>query len=695
MCRLQHVRERELAYRVGIDTGGTFTDFVAIGEDGAIVMAKHPSTPRAPVDAFMGVIRKSGLNYGEGEIQRITHGTTVATNAVIQRQGAPVVLVATHGFEDVPFIQRINRKSEYDLQWRKPQPLVRRRWCIGARERLNARGEAMLPLSEDAIDEVVAAIRRIREQEPIEAIAVCLLFAYLNPTHELQLMRRLATAFPSLPVSLSHNVAPIWREYERSSTVLADAYVKPLVSDYCQSLELMLAEEGVTGHCSILKSDGGTTLLSNAARRPIDILLSGLAGGIVGGRYWARQARIADVVTLDMGGTSADVGLIIGGQQRFTTEFEIEWGLPVAVPIVEVRTLGAGGGSVAWIDKGGMLNVGPRSAGALPGPAAYSNGGEEPTVTDANLVLGRLNAEFFLGGEIKLDNGLARAAVSRVAERIGSTVEETAAAILDIADENMANAIRLATIDRGIDPRDFALVAFGGAGPLHAVAIAQKLGIPCVLVPPHPGLVSALGAAISELRVEKVRTLATLSTHVTDAELTRQFAEMDQEARAELVAEGLSGEAAVTWKLSMRYFQQNYEQDVEFRHGEGLGACLTRFHQLHHEFYGYSFPEQAVELVHLRLSVYELDRGGERGPQLREASPERSGGGPGRRPGWEAGGQVQYSVYRRSELVSGAVLKGPAIIEEVDSTTFVPSDSALRVDESGSLIISFVKDARS
>jgi N-methylhydantoinase A len=689
MRESERVDSRNFGYRVGIDTGGTFTDFVAIGEDGSVVVAKHPSTPQAPVEAFVGVIRKSGLDLGEAEVEWIAHGTTVATNAVIQRHGAPVALVTTRGFEDVPFIQRINRKSEYDLHWRKPQPLVRRRWCVGARERIDARGEVILPLATEAVDEVAAAIGRIREQEPIEAIAVCLLFAYLNPAHELELGRRLAMAFPELPISLSHSVAPIWREYERSSTVVADAYVKPLVSRYCQSLERVLADKGLTGHCSILKSDGGTTLLANSARRPIDILLSGLAGGIVGGRYWARQAGMADVVTLDMGGTSADVGLIIDGQQRFTTEFEIEWGLPVAVPIVEVRTLGAGGGSLAWIDKGGMLNVGPRSAGALPGPAAYGRGGEEATVTDANLVLGRLNAEFFLGGEMKLDAGLARAAVGRVAERIGSDIEATAAAILDIADENMTNAIRLATIDRGIDPRDFTLVAFGGAGPLHAASIAQKLGIARVLVPPHPGLVSALGAAISELRVEKVRTLAALSAQITDTELIRQFAEMDQEARAELEAEGLRSAAAATWKISMRYFQQNYEQDVEFAPTEGLGPCLARFHQLHHAFYGYSFPEQAVELVHLRLSVYEVDRRVE-GLRLRERIAGASGAGPGRRRGWESSGQpAQFSVYRRNELAPEVVLDGPAIVEEVDSTTFVPSGAALRVDGSGSLIITF------
>ena len=682
-------------YRVGIDTGGTFTDLVAIDEDGRVVVAKHPSTPRAPVDAFMGVIDKSGLARNPGDIERIAHGTTVATNAVIQRQGAPVVLVTTRGFEDVPFIQRINRKSEYDLHWRKPQPLVRRRWCVGARERINARGEPILLLTADAVEEVVSEIRRISEAEPIEAIAVCLLFAYLNPSHELMLGQKLSAAFPDLPVSLSHAVAPIWREYERASTVLADAYVKPMVSRYCLALERAMPERGISGPCSILRSDGGTMLLANSARRPVDILLSGLAGGIVGGRYWATQAGMPNVITLDMGGTSADVGLIVGGQQRFTTEFELEWGLPVAIPIVEVRTLGAGGGSIAWVDKGGMLNVGPRSAGALPGPASYGFGGEEATVTDANLVLGRLNPEFFLGGEMKLDPRLARAAVKQIADRIGGGVEEAASAILDIADENMTNAIRLVTIDRGIDPRDFTLVAFGGAGPLHAAAIAQKLGIACVLVPPHPGLVSALGAAISELRVEKVRTLAALSTHVSGADLMHHFAEMDQEARAELVAEGLHGEAAATWKISMRYFQQNYEQDVEFAPQDGLAACLTGFHRLHHEFYGYSFPELAVEFVHLRLSVYEVRplAGALRVTEEPELVVEDSI--PRCRPGWELGTARSYSVHRRSQLLKGTTQTGPAIIEEVDSTTYAPSNSTLKVDRSGSLMIRFDREVRS
>lgn len=672
-------------YRVGIDSGGTFTDLVGIGADGSVVVAKHPSTPRAPMEAFLGVIRKSGI--ADAEIERIAHGTTVATNAIIQRQGARVAFVTTRGFEDVPFIQRINRKREYDLHWRKPQPLVRRRWCVGVRERIDANGDIAQKLDAAALEEVVAAIRALPQSEAPEAIAVCLLFAFLNPRHELMLGEHLGRAFPDLPISLSHQVAPIWREYERSSTVLADSFVKPLVRSYCDNINHALAARGDAIHCSILKSDGGTTLLANAARRPVDILLSGLAGGLVGGRYWARRAGIADAITLDMGGTSADVGLVVGGQQRFTTEFEIEWGLPVAVPIVEVRTLGAGGGSIAWVDKGGMLNVGPQSAGAAPGPAAYAAGGQDATVTDANLVLGRLDPGYFLGGEMVLDAALAREAVARVAQRLGQTVAQTAAAIVDIADENMTNAIRLATIERGIDPRGFALVAFGGAGPLHAVAIARKLGIPRVVVPPHPGLVSALGAAISELRVEKLRTVAMLSHQTGDDALIDQFAEMEADARTELAAEGLRGEALAVWKLSMRYFQQNYEQDVVFTRAGGLAACLAQFHRLHEEFYGYSFPDQPVELVHLRLSVHEVEPGDSGALRIRAVMHDAAEGAR-TRSGWDMGGRAaQFAVHRRAALTPGIVLSGPAIVEEVDSTTFVPSDTRLDVHPSGNLII--------
>lgn len=678
-------------YKLGIDSGGTFTDLVGLGADGAMVVAKHASTPRAPIEAFLALLRKSRI--ADERIERIAHGTTVATNALIQRQGARIAFVTTAGFEDVPLIQRINRPREYDLHWRKPPPLAPRRLCFGVRERINAHGEIVVPLSEQAMQELIGAIQRLAAEDAPEAIAVSLLFAFLNPAHEVMLGQHLAAAFPGLPISLSHQVAPIWREYERSSTVLADAYVKPLVARYCESLERALASRHTKMPCSILKSDGGTTLLANAARRPVDILFSGLAGGLVGGRYWARRVGIADAITLDMGGTSADVGLVVGGQQRFTTEFEIEWGLPVSVPTVEVRTLGAGGGSIAWVDKGGMLNVGPQSAGAVPGPAAYAAGGEAATVTDANLVLGRLDPAFFLGGEIPLDPELARRAVARTAGELGLEVAQAAAAIVDIADENMTNAIRLLTIERGIDPREFALVAFGGAGPLHALPIARKLGITRVVIPPHPGLVSAFGAAISELRVEKIHTIAVLSDAVDEAALVEQFAEMQADASAELAAEGLRGEAHAVWKLALRYHQQNYEQDVEFTRAGGLADCLAQFHRRHAEFYGYSFPDQPVELVHLRLSLFEVATTADGLAVPSDADPDP---GVRYRPGFDdAAHALRLAVHRRASLACGAEVAGPAIIEEADSTTFLPSGTRLEVHASGALIITAQGEAKS
>jgi N-methylhydantoinase A len=328
------------------------------------------------MQGFSKVLLKSEVDITD--IERIVHGTTVATNAIIQRRGARVLLITTAGFEDVPFIQRLNRRSEYDLQWRKPRPLALRRDCIGVNERIDARGEIVHALTGESLDLLRQAIEERSAKRPVEAIAVCLLFSYLNPDHEHEVGRHLRESFPDIPVSLSCEIAPIWREYERGSTTLTDAYVKPLMVGYCGEISRALQDLGVTGPCSLLKSNGGTCGLALAPDRPVEALLSGLAGGIVGGRHFARSAGLENAITFDMGGTSCDVGLITGGEQQFTTEFEIEWGMPVAIPVIEVRTLGAGGGSIAWIDKGGMLNVGPQSAGAMPGPACYGKGGTHP-----------------------------------------------------------------------------------------------------------------------------------------------------------------------------------------------------------------------------------------------------------------------------------------------------------------------------
>ena len=672
---------------IGIDTGGTFTDLVAISADGAVRVAKHPSTPDAPMRAFLGVLEKSEIPFAD--IERIVHGTTVATNAILQRAGANVLFVSTAGFEDVPFIQRINRKKAYDLHWLKPQPLVKRRNCLGVTERINAQGAVVVPLTAGTLAALKTEIEARLRNQAVDAIAVCLLFSYISPAHELEVGRFLEEAFPDIPVSLSHRVAPIWREYERSSTLLADAFVKPLIQSYCHDIATALETNDVSGPCSFLKSDGGTTLLANAPERPVDILLSGLAGGIVGGKYFAEMAGFQNAITLDMGGTSCDVGLVLDGEQQFTTAFEIEWGLPVAIPIIEVRTLGAGGGSIAWIDKGGMLNVGPQSAGAAPGPACYGTGGTQPTVTDANLVLGRLNPEFFLGGELPLYPALAEEAIEKLASCMGVSGQEAATAIVEIADENMTNAIRLLTIERGIDPRDFALVAFGGAGPLHAVAIAKKLGIQTVVVPPHPGLCSAFGAAISELRVEKVHTFAALAPDVTDSDLQARFAPMRQEAQEELEREGMRGEPRETLFISMRYYQQNYEQDIEYRPEEGLEGAIGRFHKRHHQFYGYHFEDETIELVHLKVSISEAAHH----PKINLGAISEDVQRSDPRLVYESATHaVQMPVYRRGGLPVGSQSLGPAIIEEIDSTTFIPSGVELTVDDSYNIILTLIQE---
>ena len=660
------------ALALGIDTGGTFTDLVAIGADGSVRVAKAPSTPDAPLGALLSVLDKAAVPGAA--IERIVHGTTVATNTVLQRRGAEVLYVTTAGFEDIPFIQRINRKSEYDLHWLKPRPLVRRRNCLAVAERIDAQGEVLVPLEAAAMEQLAAQVA----ERSAEAIAICLLFSYLNPAHELELGAFLERRFPSIPVSLSHRVAPLWREYERSSTTLADAYLKPLLNGYCRSIGDALRERRVNGPCSLLKSDGGTTGLTQAPERPVDLLLSGLAGGVIGGAHFAREAGFQQAITLDMGGTSCDVGLLLEGEPQFTTDYEIEWGLPVAIPVIEVRTLGAGGGSIARIDKGGMLAVGPESAGARPGPGCYGTGGGDATVTDANLVLGRLNPDFFLGGELQLHPERAAAVIDPLARPLGLQREAAAQAVVDLADENMTNAIRLLTIERGIDPRDFVLVAFGGAGPLHAAAIAAKLGIRRVVVPPHPGLCSAFGAALARLRVERMQTLGMRHAVVDEADLAARFQAMLQAGRREIEAEGLRGAPRERLGLSMRYAQQNYEQDVEYRFADGLPAAVARFHRRHEEFFGYQFPDHPVELVHLKASVAET--AAEPPPAL-AAPAAAAGGAPPEQPPRAGAG------YRRDRLPAGTELRGPAVIEELDSTTFVPAGVHLAVDRHGNLIL--------
>ena len=581
-----------MSYRVGIDTGGTFTDLVAL-DGGAARRGKVPSTPDAPLSAVLEAFDAAGVELADVDL--IVLGTTVGTNALIQRRGARVAYLATEGFEDVPFIGRGNRRSHYDLHWRKPRPFVERHLCFGVRERVDHAGRVVVPLDEEQVDATVDELARLE----VDAVAVTLLFAYLRPEHELRVGERLRERLPGVTVSLSHEVAPIWREYERSVTTIADAYLKPLLGTFVESLGDGLAGRGFRGRCSLLRSNGGTRLAREAASRPVELSLSGLAGGVIGGCAFAPEG--ADLITLDMGGTSCDIAVVSGGERRLAAGYEVEFGLPLAIPAIEVSTIGAGGGSIAWIDGGGFLRVGPQSAGADPGPACYGRGGERPTVTDANLVLGRIDPDFFLGGALRLDREAAAAALG------GLALEDAALAVVQIANENMVEAIRARTVEIGIDPRRYTLSAFGGAGPLHACAIARRLGITQILVPPHPGLCSAYGAATAPLRADRVATVGFRSGSARGSEVGEVVSALTGAAVEELRAEGFDGEPEVSAALGLRYAGQNYEHGVALEDldvtDETLEAAFARFESLHHEFYGYSLAGETIELVEVSVSA--------------------------------------------------------------------------------------------
>ena len=669
---------------VGIDTGGTFTDLVAFDpESGELSTSKTPSVPAEPGRALTDAIAAADLL--PGAIASLVHGTTVGTNALIERTGARVLLLATAGHEDIPYIQRINRKSLYDLRWEKPRPLlVSRRDSLGVPERLSASGDVISPLDAEAVRALCHAVK----EEPIEAVAISLLFSYVNPDHEQQVRQIVAEELPELPVSVSHEVAPIWREYERTSTTLADAYLKPLMDRYVASLDGKLREAGLTNPWAIMKSNGGAMRAAAAADSPIQTAQSGPAGGMLVARALGVQAGLPNLLTLDMGGTSADVGMVLDGDLRHTTEYEIEWGVPAAIPLIDIKSIGAGGGSIAWIDAGGFLRVGPESARARPGPACYGLGGTRPTVTDANLVLGRLDPGYFLGGRMALRRDLAEAALASLATQAQMSVIDLASAIVEIANENMASAIKMVSLERGYDPRRFALFAFGGAGPLHAAAVARALRIPQVLVPMFPGNASALGMLLADLRVDKVWTKAFRSSRVDAALVSQQFATIRASAEEELRSEGFTGEPDVAYAISMRYAGQNYEHHVPVSEraidDAALRAAFAAFETIHAERYGYAIAGEEIELVAFHVTV----SGQRETPELRATlgtAVDRNP--PSRLVHFRALGDVLAAVYRRYDLPAGARLDGPCVIEEPGSTTLVEPGMRVTVLPDGPLLI--------
>ncbi len=672
-----------MRYALGIDVGGTFTDFVAYDrETREVEVWKELSVPADPV---VGILKGLDRHARDGSIANLRLGTTVATNAILERKGAVVAYVTTRGFRDVPFIQRGNRRSHYDMSWVKPKPLVKRRHCFELAERVDAYGEVVLPLDEAEVREVARAIGRLPE---IQAVAVCLLFSYLNPTHELRVKAILADELPEMPVSVSYEVLPKWKEYERASTVIADAYLKPVASRQLRSMRRRLDEGGITAPAVVIKSNGGEMTLEAAANAPVNMVVSGPTGGVIASRHVAELTGIRHLVTLDMGGTSTDVSTVLGGKESFTTAFEIEWGVPVQIPMLDIRTIGAGGGSIAWIDKGGMLRVGPQSAGADPGPACYDGGGTEATVTDANLVLGRIDPGNFLGGRMRLDVEAARRAVARVAEAIGQEAEDAAMAIVRIANNNMNGALRSVLIERGLDPRDFALCAFGGAGPLHASELIADLGIPRAVIPNHPGQFSAYGFIMTNARVDRQRTTQLTSRRFDTARAAEVMETLVREGVAELAEQGYTEGIEAYRALEMRYLGQNYELELPVG-PETLAAgneerLWRAFHEAHAARFGFSTPGEIIEIVNYTATVVS-----------RTAKPEplrlaASTGDPepvARRTVRYPGGTHEVPVYRREVLGAGDRIAGPAVVEEAASVTIVNPGQLLTVDPFGHLII--------
>ncbi len=684
-----------MTYRLGVDVGGTFTDILLVNEEtGETFRAKTSSTP---ADQSIGVLR--GINQacalagiGLDQVTNVLHGTTVATNAILEGKGARVGLVTTEGCRQVLQIARsfVPGGLAGWIIWPKPEPLAALENTVEVRGRLGSKGEVVTPLDED---DVRHQLRKLKAHG-IEALSVSLINSYANAAHEERVLEIAAEELPGVQVSLSSKVLPEMREYVRAITTVANAYVQPQVSLYMENIERQLQQNGAAnGKLFILKSDGGLISTRTASENPVSVMMSGPAGGVVGAVWVAEQAGFKDFLTFDMGGTSTDVALVQGFEPRIGRETTVG-DLKVRATSVDVRTVGAGGGSIAHVPMlTQALRVGPQSAGAAPGPAAYGAGGTEPTVTDANVVLGYLPTDL-AGGEIILDRDAARAAVQSITDATTlHTVEDAASGIIDIVNENMFGALRLVSVQQGFDPRDFALVAFGGAGPLHANAIGRLTGAWPVIVPPSPGVLCAYGDATTGLRDESVRTLVRKFGEFTDDSLREVLEERATNARASLLAEDVApSDMTTTYSADVRYHGQGFEIPVQIDidafdgAGGGLDALRRAFDAEHERLFSFLLEKNEHELVTVRATAS--------GPRPNVSSATIPEGGEDPKAALTStteiyvdGQWVAASVYDRQQLLAGNIIAGPAIVTEMDSTTLVLPGHAATVHASGSLLI--------
>lgn len=655
--------------RAGVDIGGTFTDLVLSDGAGLKIhkLLSSPAYPERSMLAGLETITPGGLSA----LRQVAHGSTVATNAILERKGARAALLTTAGFRDLLFIGRQDRPALYDIHPRIPPPLIPRERCYEVRERLDFRGETLAPLDTEALDQALDQV----EADQVDAVAVCLLFSYVNPAHEQRVKQRIlerGIVEESWQVVLSSEALPEFREYERASTIALEAYVRPVMSRYIGKLEAALPD---AASLRIMKSDGGVMRARRVRQGAIHTALSGPAAGVMGAFHLAKAAGFDKIITLDMGGTSTDVALI-AGQPEPRPESAID-GLPTRVRMLDIETIGAGGGSLARVDAGGALRVGPESAGAKPGPVVYGLGGDQATLSDANAILGRLDAEHFLGGAMALDLAAGERALADLARRIGLSTMEAAQGVVDIANVNIDRAIRRVSIARGFDPRDFTLVAFGGAGPLHACEAAARLDIPRVLAPEAPGVLCALGLLLADVAVDYSRSVMRAADDEALLQLRTDERELLALAESELRREGIAEpDMRFTSTLDMRYEGQAYELNIPFDE-----QAVEAFHEAHERTYGHAIRWRAVEIVNLRVN----GSGAIEKPEFKCAESIPHEAEPvGEKPALGGGAMT---LYERDALHPGACFSGEALVFQMDSTTYVPAGWKARVDGFRNLLL--------
>jgi N-methylhydantoinase A len=676
-----------MSLRVATDVGGTFTDLVSFDEETKTVSAAKAST--TPAEFSAGVL--NAVDAGEVDLAEVgvfVHGCTVVINAITERKGVRVALLTTRGFRDVLEIARGNRPDMYNLLYRKPEPFVPRRLRFEVSERIGADGDVVTPLAPEELEEVAQACRDAK----VEAVAICFLHSYANPAHEEQAAQELARLLPGVAIGTSAEITRQWREYERANTTVLNAYVQPVVERYLSALDEKVAERGLRGSRSIMQSNGGTASFERARRLPINLVESGPAGGIMGAAEIGRQIGEPNVIYFDIGGTTAKCTLIEAGSPKTTTDYKLEWstttaGYPVTVPVVDIVEIGAGGGSIAWVDEGGALHVGPESAGADPGPACYGKGGTKPTVTDAKLLAGVINPDYFLGGRLTVDAELSRGALQRLGEQVGLSAAEAANGVIRLANASMINALKLVSVRRGYDPRDFVLVACGGGGAMHAAALGAELRVKQVVVPPYPGYFSAWGMLVTEPRIDLVLTRVLALDDTDPAAVEELFSQLAEEAVGRLGLDD-AGQVRTGRALEMRYHGQEHTVHVALDGVELTPEAITAaFHAAHERRYTFALADAPAEIVTFHLTAYQLvprptaqpiDNAG------RSAEAAEKGGRP---VDFDDDGVHECRVFERDLLPAGFEAEGPLVVEEASSTTLVHPGQTLRVDELGNLLI--------